>query len=48
MLHLKNQNTIGASIVKSYMDSVVCFKMGFLGDDMDVNAALEKDSLHNC
>lgn len=44
---MKNQNTIGASIVKNYMDSVVTFKPGVPGEDMEVTAALEKDCPHN-
>lgn len=34
---------IGASLVKSYMDSKVCFKTGLWGEDLDVTTAVDQD-----
>lgn len=43
ILHLKNQNTIGAAIVKGFMDSSASFKCGAPWEDPDVTMAVEKD-----
>jgi hypothetical protein len=42
ILHLKNQNVIGASGVKNFMEPNVGVKQGFPWDDADVTLALEK------
>jgi len=43
VLHLKNQNLIGASVVKSYMESNACFKAGVPWEDPEATIAAEKD-----
>ncbi|CAL1163042.1 unnamed protein product [Cladocopium goreaui] len=42
VLHLKNQNLIGASVVKSYMESNACFKAGVPWEDPEATIAAEK------
>ena len=44
ILHLQNQNTIGASLVENFMNSNVAFKQGLPLEDADVTATVEKAS----
>ena len=43
VLHLKNQNVIGASVVKNFMESNSCFKAGIPWEDAEATIAAEKD-----